>query len=203
MKLYHARGTCSLAALIVAREAGIPIEIEKVDLRASPHRTQDGSDFSAINPKGYVPALRLDDGELLTEGVAILQYLADLEPKAGLAPLAGTFERHRLQEWLTFISSELHKTFSPWLFHPEYGEQAAAVARARIAHRFEFLDRHLGDRDHLLDRGFTVADAYCFTIVRWAPSKGVDLHRFRNLAGYLTRIEGRPNVQEALRADEF
>lgn len=118
MKLYYARGTCSLSPHIVAREAGLSLELERVDIRTKPHRTETGADFTAINRKGYVPALSLDDGEVLTEGAAIVQFLADLSPQSALAPAAGTIERYRFQEWLTFISSELHKMFSPWLFHP-------------------------------------------------------------------------------------
>ena len=201
MKLYYAPGACSLAPHIVAREAGLPIELEKVDIRQSPHQTETGRDFSEINPKGYVPVLCLDNGERLTEGVAILQYLADLNPEAALAPAVGTFERYRLQEWLTFISSELHKMFSPWLFHPEYGDQPAIVARAKVAERFALLDRHLADRDFLLGKGFTAADAYCFTIVGWARLKNIDLAPWPNLATYMKRIGERPGVREALQAE--
>jgi glutathione S-transferase len=143
MRLYYAPGTCSLSPHIVAREAGVALDLERVDIRSQPHRTEAGADFAEINPKGYVPALRLDDGQILTEGVAIVQYLADLAPDSGLAPPAGTLERYRLQEWLTFISSELHKMFSPWLFHPEHCELAQEVARAKIKDRFAFLERHL------------------------------------------------------------
>jgi glutathione S-transferase len=201
MKLYYAPGVCSLAPHIVAREAGIPIELEQVDIRTSPQRTESGSDFAEINSKGYVPVLRLDNGEVLTEGVAILQYLADLRAEAGLAPPAGTFERYRLQEWLTFISSELHKMFSPWLFHPEHGEQAATVARAKIAERLSLLDHHLDGRDYLLGERFTVADAYCFAIVDWTRLTRIDLAPWPNLATYTARIRERPKVREAMQAE--
>jgi glutathione S-transferase len=201
MKLYYAPGACSLSPHIVAREAGIALELERVDLRTNPHRTEAGADFTEINPKGYVPALRLDDGQLLTEGAAIVQYLADLAPESGLAPAAGTLERYRLQEWLTFVGTELHKMFSPWLFHPEYGEQAAQVARAKIAQRFAFLDAHLAEHSYLLGPSFTVADAYTFTIVAWAQLKRIDLAAFPHLKRYMERIAARPKVREAMQAE--
>lgn len=201
MKLYYARGTCSLSAHIVAREAGLSIKLERVDILTKPHRTETGADFTAINPKGYVPALSLDDGELLTEGVAIVQFLADLSPQSALAPVAGTIERYRFQEWLTFISSELHKMFSPWLFHPEHGELAADVARAKIAERFAFLDAHLATRPYLLGERFSAADAYAFTIVGWAAPTHIDLAPFRQLRHYVERIGTRPMVKEAMRAE--
>ena len=201
MKLYYARGTCSLSPHIVAREAGLSIELERVDILTKPHRTETGADFTAINPKGYVPALSLDDGEVLTEGVAIVQFLADLSPQSALAPAAGTIERYRFQEWLTFISSELHKMFSPWLFHPEHGELAADVARAKIAERFAFLDAHLATRPYLLGERFGAADAYAFTIAGWAGPTHIDLAPFRHLRNYVERIGKRPMVIEAMRAE--
>jgi glutathione S-transferase len=198
MKLYYAPGVCSLAPHIVAHEAGIPLDLEQVDIRASPHRTDSGIDFTTINPKGYVPVLQLDNGEVLTEGVAILEYLADLKPEAHLAPAFGTPERYRLQEWLTFISSELHKMFSPWLFHPEYGEQAAGVARGRIAERFALIERHLAGKTFLLGDRFTVADAYCFTIVGWSRLTKIELAPWPNLWTYMQRVGERPKVRAAL-----
>jgi glutathione S-transferase len=201
MKLYYAPGACSLSPHIVAREAGIDLELERVDLGTNPHRTETGADFTAINPKGSVPALRLDDGQLLTEGPAIVQYLADLAPASGLAPAAGTLERYRLQEWLTFIGTELHKMFSPWLFHPEYGEQAATVARAKIAQRFAFLDAHLAGQPYLLGPGFSAADAYAFTIVGWAGPTCIDLAPFPHLQRCMDRIAARPKVREAMQAE--
>jgi glutathione S-transferase len=201
MKLYYAPGVCSLAPHIVAHEAGIPLDLEKVDIRISPQRTESGTDFTIINPKGYVPVLQLGNGELLTEGVAILQYLADLKPEAGLAPAFGTLERYRLQEWLTFISAELHKMFSPWLFHPEYGEQAAGVARDRIADRFTLIEHHLARKTFLLGDRFTVADAYCFTIVGWSRLTKIDLAPWPNLSTYMQRIGERPKVRAALVAE--
>jgi glutathione S-transferase len=201
MKLYYAPGACSLSPHIVAREAGIALELERVDLGRNPHRAETGADFTEINPKGSVPALRLDDGQLLTEGAAIVQYLADLAPESGLAPAAGTLERYRLQEWLTFTGTELHKLFTPWLFHPEYGEQAAEVARTKIAQRFAFLDAHLADHSYLLGPSFTAADAYAFTIVGWAGPMRIDLAPFAHLTRYMDRIAARPKVREAMRAE--
>ena len=201
MKLYYAPGACSLSPHIVAREAGVVLDLERVDLGKNPHRTETGADFMQINRKGYVPALRLDDGQLLTEGAAIVQYLADLAPESGLVPAAGTLERYRLQEWLSFIGTELHKMFSPWLFHPEHGDQAARAARAKIAERFAFLDAHLAERPYLLGRSFTAADTYAFTIVGWARPMGIDLAPFAHLRRYMDRIAARPKVREALRSE--
>jgi glutathione S-transferase len=201
MKLYYAPGTCSLSPHIVAREAGLSIDLERVDIGKTPHRTEGGASFNTVNAKGYVPALVLDDGGVLTEGAAIVQYLADLAPQSALAPAAGTIERYRLQEWLTFISSELHKMFSPWLFHPEHGEVAAAAARAKIAERFAFLDAQLAARAYLMGERFTAADAYAFTIVGWARPAHIDLTPYPHLRGYMERIAARPKVQEAMRAE--
>jgi glutathione S-transferase len=201
MKLYYAAGACSLSPHIVAREAGVVLDLERVDLGRNPHRTETSADFTQINPKGYVPALRLDDGQLLTEGAAIVQYLADLAPESGLAPAIGTLERYRLQEWLSFVGTELHKMFSPWLFHPEHGEQAAQVARGKIALRLAFLDAHLDERRYLLGQRFSAADAYAFTIVRWAPLMRIDLAPFANLERYMDRIAARPKVREAMQIE--
>jgi len=199
MKLYFTPGTCSLAPHIVIRELGLPLELRRVRIGPNPTVVADGSDFRALNPLGYVPLLELDDGRLLGEGVAILQYLADLDPATSLAPAAGTFERIELQGWLTFISSELHKSFSPWLFHPEYGEQAAAVARERIASRLAVVERRLEERDWLLGTGFGVADAYLFTVVDWSRAAKVPLEAFPRLIAYLERVRARASVVEALR----
>src|SRR6266446_4720551 len=201
MKLYYAPGACSLSPHIVAREAGLTLDLERVDIGKHPHRTETGVDFAAINPKGYVPALRLDDGQLLTEGAVIVQYLADLAPGSGLAPAAGTLERYRLQEWLAFISSELHKMFSPSLFHPEHGELAERAARAKIAERFAILDAHLAARPYLLGDKFTVADAYAFAIVGWPRPTRIDLALFPNLNRFMERVATRPRVREAMRAE--
>ena len=187
-----------MAAHIVAVEAGIPLELEKVNIRSDPHRLDDGRDFKDVSPKGVVPVLELDDGQILTEGIAILLYLAEQKPEAMLAPAHDSFDRYRLQEWLAFISSELHKTFSPWLFHPEYGEQAAAVARERLSERFDSLEAHLTTHDYLMGDRFGIADAYCFTIVNWSKGRGIDLASWPNLARYQLRIAERPSVGETL-----
>lgn len=202
MKLYYAAGTCSLSPHIVANEAGIPLDLERVDIRKSPRVTETGADYSTVNPNGYVPALKLDDGTVLTEGVAIVQYLADLKPESGLAPRTGTRERVELQSWLNFIASELHKMFSPWLFHPEYGAQAQDVARAKIADRLTFVERHLAaGGPFLLGGTFTAADAYLFTITGWSAFTGVDLSPFPHLRDFDSRIAIRPAVQEAMRVE--
>ena len=159
MKLYYATGACSLAPHIVALEAGIPLETERVDILKYPHLTESGADYSTINPNLYVPALTLADGSLLTEVAALVQYLADLRPEAGLVPPPGTPERYRVQAWLTFVGTELHKMYSPWLFHPEYGAQAQAVARTTIARRLEFVESELARTGQFLTGPrFTVAD---------------------------------------------
>ncbi|MFG1423491.1 glutathione binding-like protein [Roseixanthobacter liquoris] len=196
MKLYYASGACSLASIIAAEEAGVELELARVDIRATPHALADGTSFRSINPKGYVPALQLDDGAILTEGVAILQYLNDQRPAATSGN--GGLARYRLQEWLVFIATELHKTFSPWLFHPEYGAEAAAVARSRIVDRFAVLEQRLEEAEFLLGRCFSVADAYCFAIARWAPGKGIDMARWPALSAYLARVETRSSVAAAL-----
>jgi glutathione S-transferase len=202
MKLYYATGTCSLSPQIVAREVGIPLELERVDIFKSPHITETGIDFTTINPNGYVPVLRLDDGTLLTEGVAIVSYIADLRPASGLAPAAGTRQRYRLLSWLTFVSSELHKSYSPWLFHPEYGAQIQDAARAKIAERLAFVERHLETGGpFLMGETFTAADAYLFTIVGWSAFAKVDLSAFPQLRAFMDRVGARPKVREAMRAE--
>ena len=202
MKLYYAPGTCSLSPHIVAREAGIPLEIERVDIRKTPHLPEAGRDYTAVNPNAYVPALELDDGSLLTEGVTIVQYLADLKPKSGLAPAVGTRARLTLQSWLNFIATELHKSFSPWLFHPEYGAQAQEVARGRIAERLAHVEAHLAaNGPFLLGADFTVADAYLLTIASWAAFTKVDLSAFPHLRNYLGRIAARPAVRATMQAE--
>lgn len=201
MKLYYAPGVCSMAAHITAAEAGIALDLVKVDIRSEPHRVEDGRDLKSVSPKGVVPILELEDGRMLTEGVAILIYLADRKPEARLMPAQGSFDRYRLHEWLTFISSELHKTFSPWLFHPEYGEQAAEVAKQRLHERFYLLDGYLADHDYLVGDRFTIADAYCFTIVNWSKGRGIDLAAWPNLAGYQSKIADRKSVWDTLAAE--
>ena len=200
MKLYYATGTCSLSPHIVAIEAGIALELERVDIRKIPRVTETGADYARINPNLYVPALALDDGTILLEGTAIVQYLADLVPASGLAPPAGTMARVQLQSWLGFIATELHKVFSPWLFHPEYGAQAQDVARSRLAARLDYVERQLGDgRQYLLGNTFTVADAYLYTVLSWSEVAKVDLGAFPQVMALLASIDDRPAVREAIR----
>lgn len=202
MKLYYATGTCSLSPHIVALEAGIPLDLERVDIFKKPHVTDAGHDFTKVNPNAYVPVLELDDGSLLTEGAAIVQYLADLKPEARLAPAAGTRERYQLQSWLNFVATELHKMYSPWLFHPEYGAQAQEVARGKIAERLAYVERHLErSGPYLMGETFTATDAYLFTIVGWSAYAKVDLSAFPHLRAYMDRVGARPTVREAMRAE--
>jgi glutathione S-transferase len=198
MKLYIAPGACSLASHILLREAGIPFELERVDLRAK--KTASGADFTAINPKGYVPALQLDNGELLTENVAVLTYIADQKPEKNLAPPAGTLERYRLLEWLGFVSSEVHKSHSIF-FNPAAGDDIKQIYRGTIARRYGWLQEVLSAREFLMGSQFTAADAYLFTVSRWASVAGVDLAQWPALKGYADRIRNRAQVQEALRAE--
>lgn len=199
MKLYYKPGACSLASHIVLRETGADFEIEKVDTAAQ--KTASGADFGAINPKGYVPALRLDDGAVLTEGAALLQYLADRAPEAGLAPAAGSFERVRLQEHLTFVSSELHKAFSP-LFGDGLSDEARQAAVAKVARRLDNIEALLADgRAFLMGDDFTVADAYLFVVANWANFTGIDLGRWPNVEAFVARVAARPAVQAAMVAE--
>jgi glutathione S-transferase len=197
MKLYSSTGTCSLASNIALHEAGIQFELAKVDKRT---KKVDGVDFMEINPKGYVPALRLDDGQLLTENVAVLQYIADQNPAAKLAPPAGTIERYRLMEWLSFINSEVHKSFSP-LFSPEATEDMKQFARNNIAKRLNYLQGALGTRKYLMGDQFTVADAYLFVVLGWGTHVGVDIGQWPTIKAYWERVRARPHVIEALTAD--
>lgn len=202
MKLYYATSTCSLSPHIVALEAGIELDFEKVNLARPPHPTETGADYTLVNPNGYVPALELDDGSVLTEGAAIVQYLADLRPESGLAPRPGTAERYQQQSWLNFIASELHKMYSPWLFHPEYGTQAQDVARSVLARRLAFVENHLAESGpYLTGEQFTAADAYLFTIVGWSAFTKVDLTAFPRLRAFMDRVAARPKVREAMQAE--
>ena len=197
MKLYYSPGACSLSPHIVSREAGIALDLKKVNTKDK--SIDGGGDYWKVNPKGYVPALELDDGQVLTEGPAIVQYLADQKPEAGLAPRAGSFERYQLQEWLNFISTEIHKQFSP-LFKPNTPEEYKKVAKDNLAARFAWLDQELGSREYLNGR-FSVADAYLFTLLKWTKPTQIDLTRWPNLTAYMSRIGARPKVQEALKAE--
>lgn len=198
MKLYYSPAACSLSPHIVAREAGLPLTLDKVDTRT--HRTADGRDFLAINPKGYVPVLELDDGERLTEGPAIVQYLADLRPEAGLAPPAGTLARARLQEMLGYINSELHKTYSP-LFAPGTPEATRAERHAYLRKRYAVIEQTLARQPYLLGEAFSAADAYLFVVNRWAAFVDVDLSGFPALLAFQERVAARPAVQAALQAE--
>lgn len=197
MKLFYATGTCSLSPHIVALEAGIELTLQKVDLKTKTVTTE--GDYFAINPKGYVPALQLDDGEVLTEGSVIGQYLADLEPRKGLAPPAGTLARYRLQEWLGFINSELHKTYSP-LFR-EIPAETRAERLAYLGKRYGLIEKQLTGRAYLLGDHFTVADAYLFTVTNWAGRVKLDLAPFPNLRAFQQRTAARPAVQAAMKAE--
>ncbi len=199
MKLYYSPATCSLAVHIVAREAGLPIDLVKVDIGI--HRLDDGTDYYTVNPRGYVPLLELDDGTKLTEVSAIVQFLADLAPQAALLPPAGSIERVHVQEWLTFISSELHKAFSPWLWHKETAESTKQNVRERLARHFGELDRLLAKQPYLTGQHFTVADAYAYAIVNWSHYLMVSLKPYPALMAYLARIESRQGARQALLAE--
>lgn len=197
MKLYYAPGVCSLSPHIVAREAGLPITLVRVDNKNK--KTETGDDYRAINAKGYVPMLELEDGTRLTEGPAIVQYLADLAPASNLAPPSGTIERYRLQEWLNFITSEIHKQFSP-LFDPSMPEEAREKFRNKLANRFDWIVEQLQGRDYLMG-SFSAADAYLFVVLGWTRFTGPALDRWPALQEYLERIAARPRVREALMAE--
>jgi len=197
--LYYSPGACSLAPHIALREAGLEFALEQVDLKT--RRTKNGADFTQVNPKGQVPTLRLDDGAILTEVPAVLQYIADRRPESGLAPRAGSFERYRLQEWLNFVTSELHKGFAP-LFQADTPPEYAEIVKRRLAERFTYLEGQLADgRPYLLGEGFTVADAYAFTVVSWSRYVKLDLAPWPKLQAYLGRVGARAKVQEALRTE--
>lgn len=198
MKLYFSPFACSLASHIALREAGQTFELEKTDLRSK--KTASGADFTAINPKGYVPALQLADGVVITEGAAVLQYIADLAPESGLAPANGTLSRVRLQEWLGFIATEVHKAYSP-LFNPAITEDAAAAAKARLTGRYAWIDTQLAGREFLLGDTFTVADAYLFVVSNWGGRMGIDLAQWPNVAAWFARVGARPAVGAAMGAE--
>jgi glutathione S-transferase len=198
MKLFYASGACSLSPHIVAHEAGITLELQKVDLKTKTMVVE--GDYLALNPKGYVPALQLDNGELLTEGPTIVQYLADLKPQAGLAPPAGTLPRYHLQEMLGYINSELHKTYSP-LFNPATPAETRAEREAYLRRRYALVEKQLQGGKYLFGERFTVADAYLFTVTNWARMVNVSLADFPNLRAFQERVAGRPAVQAAMRAE--
>ncbi len=197
MKLYYSPGACSLSPHIALREAGLPVELVKVDLKTK--ATAEG-DFTAINSKGYVPALQLNDGSILTEGPAIVQYIADQKPESGLAPKNGTIERYRLQEWLNFITSELHKSFSP-LFDATATVDQKETVKTRLGKRFDWLSQQLGNKEYLMGAAFTVADGYLFTVLNWCQWVNIDLGKWPVLKAYHARVAARAKVQEALKAE--
>jgi glutathione S-transferase len=198
MKLYFAPGLCSLAPHIVLREADIPFELEQVIYLEK--KTKSGADYWGINPKGQVPVLELRNGDRLTECAVILQFIADQKPNSILSPACGTIERYRLQEWLSFISSELHKAFIP-IFRPTTPGEYKKISKDIISKRFDWLNKHLADRPYLMGPAFTVADAYLFTVVRWCPRIDTDLSNWPNIEIYADRIAARLKVQEAMKAE--
>ena len=198
MKLYYSPGACSLSPHIVLNEAGLPFEKIKADTKTKV--LPDGSDYRSVNPLGYVPLLELDDGTKITEGPAIVQYIADQVPAKKLAPPNGTMERVRLQTWLNFVTSELHKGFSP-LFNPSMPDEAKKIFRERLGTRFAYLDKHLASNDYLMGKGFSVADAYAFVVSNWAGRVDVDLSSYANVLAWRKRVGVRPAVQAAMKAE--
>lgn len=199
MKLFYSPGACSLSPHIVAREAGHSFDLEQVDLAAKKLKTS-GDDYLAINPKGQVPCLQLDDGKILTEGPAIVQYLADQKPASNLAPAAGSFERYQLQEWLNFITTEIHKGFSP-LFRPNTPADYKPIVKEGLAAKFAMLDKHFAKNQYLMGDTFTVADAYLFTVTNWNNFQKIDIGQWPNVKAFMDRMLARPKVQEALKAE--
>jgi glutathione S-transferase len=197
MKLYYSPAACSLSPHISFYEAGLPFEAMRANTKT--HQLADGTDYYTINPKGYVPLLEFDDGTRLAEGPAIVQWIADQVPDKKLAPPAGTMERYRLQEWLTFIGTEIHKQFSP-LFNAAMPEEAKALFRQKILDRLAHVDRHLASHDYLLG-DFSVADPYLFTVTRWATPMKLDISGLANLQSFMARMNARPAVQQALKAE--
>lgn len=198
MKLFYKPGACSLAPHIVANEAGLDFELVKVDLASK--KTEQEQDFLATNPNGYVPALALSDGEVLTEASVLVQYLADRNPESGLMPKAGDLARYRVQQWLAFIATELHKTFGPF-FKPETPEATKEANRALLTRRIGFVDKRLEEGSYLMGDTFTAADAYLWTVLGWAPHIGFDLSPYTNVRRFLQTVAARPAVQETLRAE--
>jgi glutathione S-transferase len=198
LKLYYSQGACSLSPHIVLKEAGLSAELVQASTKT--HRLEDGTDYYTINPLGYVPLLELDDGTRLREGPAIVQYLADQVPDKKLAPPNGTLERYQMQSWLTFIGTELHKSFSP-LFNPSTSEEAKTASKDKLKSRYTWVDEQLADKQFLLGDTFTVADAYLFTVTNWSKRVGPDLMSFANLQAWHARVGARPAVQEAMKAE--
>jgi glutathione S-transferase len=198
MKLYFAPGACSLSPHIVLREAGLPFELEQVNNQEK--KTKSGQDYWTVNGKGYVPTLELENGERITEGPVIVQYIADQKPGSGLAPAHGSLERVRVQEWLNFITSELHKSFGP-IFRPTTPDAYKDISRENIGKRLDWLNKQLEGKHYLMGDKFTVADAYLFTVLRWTSRVNIDLAKWPNLKAYVDRVAARPKVHEALVAE--
>ena len=198
MKLYYSPGACSLASHIALCEAGVKFEPVKAALQT--HTLADGTDYYQVTAKGQVPLLELDDGARLSEGPVILQYIADHAPGTGLAPAAGTMERYRVMEWLNFITSELHKGFSP-LFNPNMPQEAKEIFAARLKDKFAYVDRQLEGKDYLMGKQFCVADGYLFTMLLWADGRGVDVSGLANVEAFRARMKARPAVQDAMKAE--
>jgi glutathione S-transferase len=198
LKLYYSPGACSLAPHIVARELDLPLELVRVHLAT--HKTESGEDFFKINPHGYVPALEAD-GELLTEAAALVQYVAERAPPSPLLPASGSKERTRVNQWLAFISTEVHKAISPWLFSDKTADSTRQGIHDKLAARFGELDALFATRPYLTGNDFTVADAYAFTIVNWTNFVGIDLKPYPNLSAYMARVAARPKVKQALEAE--
>ncbi len=198
MKLFYSPGACSLSPHIALREAGLAFQAVKAPTKT--HQLDDGTDYYTINPLGYVPLLELDDGTRLTEGPAIVQYIADQAPLKNLAPANGTLARYRLQSLLNFIGTELHKGYSP-LFNPATPDAYKAIARDKLVSRYQWVDDQLAGKDYLTGEHFSVADGYLFTVTNWASKVGVDLSAYANVAAFMARVAARPAVQEALKAE--
>lgn len=198
MKLYYAPGACSLSPHIVLQEAGLAFEPVLANLKD--HKLADGRDYYGINPKGYVPVLELDNGERLSEGPAIVQYIADQVPAKKLAPAAGTMERYRLQEWLNFITSELHKGIG-FMFNAAQPDEAKALMRTKATDRLKWVDSQLEGKDYLMGKDFSVADAYLFTVANWTKPTGIDISGMKNLGAFMARMAARPGVQAAMKAE--
>ncbi|EJE52770.1 glutathione S-transferase [Acidovorax sp. CF316] len=198
MKLYYSPGACSLSPHIALHEAGLAYTPVLASTKS--HKLQDGTDYYTINPLGYVPMLELDDGTRLREGPAIVQYIADQVPLKMLAPQNGSLQRYRLQEWLTFIGTEIHKGFSP-LFNPATPEEYKTMAREKLLQRLQWVDGQLADKQYVMGEQFTVADGYLFTVTNWAKPTNVDISAFTHLAAYRDRVAARPAVQEAMKAE--
>jgi glutathione S-transferase len=198
MKLYFAPGACSLSPHIVASEAGEKVELIQVDLQKK--QTKDGKDFTQINPKGQVPVLQTDDGKTLTEGPVIVQYIGDKVPGSKLVPAAGSVDRYKAQEWLNFISTEVHKSFGP-MFRPTTPDAYKQISKDNIGNKFKYVDGHLAGKQYLMGDTFTAPDAYLYVMTRWAKRMEMDMNQWPNLKAFNERVEARPKVQEALKAE--